>query len=350
MVSTGELRRDIRRLVIDAGTRRLDDRAAALRIRQIIRACSAESPIPHVFLKTDSTLRGPIGRSIQAILDEYPDRKLVYAPAYPALGRIVRNGALFIDGALVTETAFTQDLLNPVRESSPVRLISAAVRDGVRSATPRELRQALCTGAVIVADGETDDDLEIAALETRNAGAIAAGTAAFARAWARMLGLPRSPGPPAPVARSGLIVAGSLHPRSRAQIRYAQERGMPGFAAGDDVAVIARALQEREWAIIATSDHLCAEPLQVAAELGRAVRDIAARVRFDAMIIFGGDTASAVLAALGYSAARPIQQVLPGVPVSMPCGECSHLVATKAGGFGPEDVIEQIIIKLEARR
>jgi hypothetical protein len=34
----------------------------------------------------------------------------------------------------------------------------------------------------------------------------------------------------------------------------------------------------------------------------------------------------------------------------MPCGECSHLVATKAGGFGPEDVIEQIIIKLEARR
>jgi uncharacterized protein YgbK (DUF1537 family) len=350
VVSTGDVCGNVSRLVIDAGTRRLDDCAAALRIHDIIHTSSVDVPISHVFLKTDSTLRGPIGRSIQAILNEYPDRKVVYAPAYPALGRIVRDGRLFIDGALVTETAFAQDLLNPVRESSPLRLISAVVARGVLRATPRELTQALRTGVVVVVDGETDHDLEITALETCNAGAIAAGTAAFARAWARMLNLPRSPRPPAPVARSGLIVAGSLHPRSWAQVKYAAQRGVPAFATGAGVRVIVRAIEQRNWAIIATSDQVCGEPLQIAAELGRAVQEIATRARFDALVIFGGDTASAVLKALGCTVVRPIQELLTGVPVSMPCNGCSQILVSKAGGFGQEDVIEQIIMRLEGRR
>lgn len=350
VVSTGEFCGNVSRLVIDAGTRRLDGRAAALRIREIIHACSADGPISHLFLKTDSTLRGPIGRSIQAILDEYPHRRVVYAPAYPALGRIVRNGVLFVNGALVTQTAFSEDVLNPVRESSPLRLISAVVVSGVLSATPRELKHALTSDAVIVVDGQTDDDLETTALETCKAGAIAAGTAAFARAWARMLNLPRSPRLPAPVANSGLIVAGSLHPKSRAQVAYAAQRGIPPFTPASDVAVISRALRERQWAILATSDQVCSEPLQVAADIGRAVHAIASRARFDAVVIFGGDTASAVVAALGCTTVRPIQELLTGAPVSMPCNGCSHILVTKAGGFGQEDVIEQIIMKLEGRR
>src|SRR5579885_366266 len=350
VVSTGEVCGSVPRLVIDAETRRLDNRAAAIRIGEIIHACSKAAPIPHLFLKTDSTLLGPIGGSIQEILKQDPRRKVVYAPAYPALGRMVRNGLLFVDGQLVAETAFAQDLLNPVRESSALRLISEAVAGEVISAMPRELEHALTAGAVIVVDGEAQEDLETAAHATCKAGAVAAGTAAFARAWARELGLSRAPRPPAPVARSGLIVAGSLHPRSRAQIRCATQLGIPMFKPGGDVAVLASALLQRNWAIIASDDQACAEPSHIAAELGRAVRQIAVRVQFDALVLFGGDTASAVLKELGWTAALPIQELLPGVPVSTPYHGCSPALVTKAGGFGEDDVIEQIIIKLERGR
>jgi uncharacterized protein YgbK (DUF1537 family) len=350
VVSTGQICGSVPRLVINAETRRLDNRAAAIRIGEIIRACSKAAPIPHLFLKTDSTLRGPIGGSIQEILDQGPRRKVVYAPAYPALGRIVRNGLLFVDGQLVAETVFAQDLLSPVRESSPLRLISEAVATGVISATPREVEHALAAGAVIVVDGETSEDLETAARAACKAGAVAAGTAAFARAWARELDLSRSPRPPAPAARSGLIVVGSLHPRSRTQIQYAAQLGIPIFKAGGDVAVIASALFRRKWVIIASEDQACAEPSRIAAELGRAVREIAVRAQFDALVLFGGDTASAVLKELGWAAALPIQELLAGAPVSTPYHGRSPVLVTKAGGFGEDDVIEQIIMKLEQWR
>ena len=94
--------------------------------------------------RIDSTLRGNISAELQALAHFYPDWRIAYAPAYPALGRTVRLGVLYVDGIAVAETAFANDALNPVRSSS----VSAVLHPELS-----------CT----IFDGETDEHLAAAA-------------------------------------------------------------------------------------------------------------------------------------------------------------------------------------------
>jgi uncharacterized protein YgbK (DUF1537 family) len=58
-----------------------------------------------------------------------------------------------------------------------------------------------------------------------------------------------------------------------------------------------------------------------------------------ALIVFGGDTAFGILDALGRPAIHPVLEILPGVPLSRTGG---LFLVTKAGGFGPPDVLVRI--------
>ena len=58
-----------------------------------------------IYKKTDSTLRGNIAAELRALADLFPTWRIGYAPAYPALGRTVKNGVLYVDDVPVSETA-----------------------------------------------------------------------------------------------------------------------------------------------------------------------------------------------------------------------------------------------------
>ena len=75
--------------------------------------------------------------------------------------------------------------------------------------------------------------------------------------------------------------------------------------------------------------------------LAPAVAAIVARDRPDALAIFGGDTAYAILQSLGNPPLHPLGEIVPGVPVSKVEGGDLYLI-TKAGGFGPVDVLSAI--------
>ncbi len=62
-------------------------------------------------------------------------------------------------------------------------------------------------------------------------------------------------------------------------------------------------------------------------------------------MVFGGDTAFAVLTALGIRGLRPLGEVCQGVVISQPLGDPRRSdlrLVTKAGGFGPEDLVARI--------
>jgi uncharacterized protein YgbK (DUF1537 family) len=88
-----------------------------------------------------------------------------------------------------------------------------------------------------------------------------------------------------------------------------------------------------------------ADPISLADELGRRAATAIAEHRPDAVVLFGGDTAFAVLRALGCMSLRPIGEVLPGVPVAR-CENSGLVVVTKAGGFGEKDVVATVIERL----
>ncbi|MBI4874239.1 MAG: hypothetical protein HY822_06375 [Acidobacteria bacterium] len=309
-------------LVIDTETRHLPPREAYRRVREL-----PAGGFQRVYKKTDSTLRGNISAEFRALLEMFPGRPLVYAPAYPALGRTVERGELLVDGRPLAESAFAKDPLNPVREGSIPALLGDCGAPVVCVAGPEELAAALERAAVIVCDGSTDADLVAVAavLDASERLCLAAGPAAFAGHW---IGSPAPPRPvPPPAVRHCLIVNGSLHPASRRQVE----------AAG-----------ESDWPILTTPHELLGDPLSVARRLALSVRDTLEEGGFDGVIVFGGDTLRAILSALDIRMVTAFGELLPGVPLSRARWREGRLaLITKAGGFGSPDELRLIRRALE---
>src|SRR4029077_15238198 len=123
----------------------------------------------------------------------------------PALGRKVRQGLLYVDGVAVEDTEFARDALNPVRTSSISRLLGSEVS---------------CT----IFDGETDADIcrAAATILADDSMRIAMGPAALAGMIAEQIDMPREAPSSLPEIRSCLVLNGSLHAFSAAQIRRAE--------------------------------------------------------------------------------------------------------------------------------
>jgi uncharacterized protein YgbK (DUF1537 family) len=283
-------------VVIDTETRHLPESEAACVVYELARKATAARLI---YKKTDSTLRGNIAAELDAVARAFPASPLIYAPAYPVMGRTVRNGHLYVDGVLVTETEFARDPLNPVHESHVQTLLARYPH----------------AAAIRVIDGETDADLDAAA---RLVTCLAAGPAAFAHAIAKVLDVARVAPPPFPCLSRCVVINGSLHQVSARQIANAQAAGWPTVGP-DEIP------RDAGWWLLSN---------------GAGIRGIVENRTVDGLVVFGGDTAYAILDALGRPTVWPLGEIVPGVPVSRVHPDL-HLI-TKAGGFGATDILDTI--------
>jgi uncharacterized protein YgbK (DUF1537 family) len=291
-------------LVIDTETRHLPENEAAAIVRGVASGARRFNPWL-VYKKTDSTLRGNIAAEFRAMVEAMPGKPLVYAPAYPEMGRTVRGGRLFVHGIEVHRSAFANDPMDPVRTSNIAELLGGV--------------------AVKVWDGESSDDIAAAAREilAHDPPALAAGPASLAGALAAAIAL--RPGnrdsPALPRLPRCLVVNGSRHPDSAVQIAFAREH---------------QCLDD-EWIYVEHSPR--GSGIVRAANLGEHVRFLLRTAALDGLIVFGGDTAFGILHALGGRRFEACGEVVPGVPVSR-CGALYWV--TKAGGFGSPDLLCEI--------
>ena len=285
-------------VVYDTETRHLSGPEAALTIATLVQDNSQRL----IYKKTDSTLRGNISAELGALARAFPDRSIVFVPAYPALGRTVRNGELLVDGIPVHETPIGRDKLNPLQSSS----IQA------------------CLGSVeaTVIDGETDADIRAAARQILKDGRplIVAGPAAIAGALASELSHAKRD-VELPQKMRCLVINGSLHPASAEQMAHCpfDEFWHRFEYQGSD------------------------QGLDRAGMLGAQVRAVLTASRFEAIIVFGGDTAYGIHEALGAVDFEACGEILPGLPVSKSQG---LYWITKAGGFGKADLLQRLKEKL----
>ena len=105
---------DVDVAAIDLDTRTTPPAVAAERIRSLVRALP---PQTQLVMKIDSTLRGNIKTEVEALLAARDAALAIVVPAHPKLGRVQRDGVLFLDGKPVAETDFGEDLFAPVRAS-----------------------------------------------------------------------------------------------------------------------------------------------------------------------------------------------------------------------------------------
>ena len=333
-------------LVVDTETRHATPAEAARQVFELARAARDEA-YAHLYKKTDSTLRGNIGAELAALIEAFDGAPVLYVPAYPQMGRTVVNGSLYVDGVPVVSTAFSHDGLNPVRESHIPSLLAAQCRFPARLARVEQIADS-SPWSVVVCDGETDADVETAAQAFAGSEVfkVAAGPSAFAAHWARLVNLPRRPCPALPSVRTALVVNGSRHEASLRQVAQAKRDGFHTIGAGSSPGVTA----DGGWFILeqapaaGTSDY--------AGRLVEAVCQILARSAIEAVVVFGGDTAYALVEALGHPPLVPLGELMEGIPVAAieakqlsdrigPRDRDLYLV-TKAGGFGPPHVVASL--------
>jgi D-threonate/D-erythronate kinase len=285
------------RLVIDTETRHLGAQEAADKIRSSIRQRQPDL----IYKKTDSTLRGNIGAELAALANAYLDRRLIFLPAYPAMGRTVVQGELLVHGVPVHLSDFASDPLNPVTSSN----ISALFHPDTR---------------VSIVDAISDNEMARAidtALQVRPL-PILAGPAGVARCISRHFGLHSPTSEQIRLSPQCLIVNGSLHPVAKEQVR----RIRPGAG----------------WVVMNFKNNL-EPPQSFVRKLAHAVREKLEQEPFRTLIVLGGDSAFALLQALNVRVIQPIGEVAAGVPVSR-VGPWQ--LVTKAGGFGDVDLLARL--------
>lgn len=310
-----------------------------------------------VLVKTmDSTVRGHLAVELAAALSASGRATAVIAPAFPAEGRTTVGGIQLLDGVPVHDTAFARDPGHPVRTADLTALVPGAVRVG--RAPGSGLAGLLGRTRYLVADASHDRDLDRIVAAVPDPGQVLwVGSPGLAEALARRFA-PYA-GPPSgaePGCRGDrvLVVVGSLHPASWAQAA----RLGPGGAGGPDALVTVPPDPPDECAdeVVAQAERRLAErgvavlhgPRRPAAgSVPAALAEVAARLdarrAFDALVLTGGETARAVLRALGARTIQLAGQSQPGIPLGRLDRPSPLPVALKAGGFGDRDALARLV-------
>ncbi len=376
---------DVQVVAIDMDTRRLGRAAeAAARAGEVTRRALQGSPRA-LYKKIDSTLRGHVGVEAAATcraFDPARGRKrplLVASPAFPATGRIVRDGAVLVGGTLLEKTEVWQKSGMQGPANLPAMLHGAGltaevvrlplVREGVDAL--HGILDAMAARGVdaAVCDAEGEDDLRrIAEAGARLGGqAVWMGSAGLARHLPAALSL-RPAGQSSeraiPAAGPVLFLVGSRSAVARQQARRLEKGGVAmvvvapaallagaGDPAWERAAAALEAATGRGGDAVAmiSLDELV--PLEQGPALASALARLAAPLvgRVGGVVATGGDIARALLAELGAGGLTLIGEVEPGVPMGRADGERPLTVVTKAGAFGTEDTLQRCLEALRRR-
>lgn len=371
--------------VINTDSRAVDARQAAARVQQAIHHADAVVKMGWVFKKIDSTLRGNLGAETEAALFACGKSLALIAPAVPALGRTTEQGCCYINGMLLTETEYATDPKTPVATASISQRLNAQTTLASAQLTREELRdtqrlaQRVATlqaqGArLIVIDAQTDDDLQrlvqfAAGLAEKP---LLVGAAGLSDALSRQLYQPSR----APV----LAVVGSMSETAQRQIAFLRAH-YPTEVIDVDVGELfmqpcwphrtrwqedaLRALRGGKHCVIRTVsrpeqrleiDALCQQYRCSRQQLGESIsqflgeltRDVLQHIAPSGLYLSGGDVAIAIARSLGAEGFTIKGQIAQCVPYGylLNCYP-NMLVMTKAGGFGDEETLADVIRFIE---
>ncbi|HTN48264.1 MAG TPA: 3-oxo-tetronate kinase, partial [Burkholderiaceae bacterium] len=322
----------------------------------------------------DSTSAGNIGPVAEALAEELGVSGVVACPAFPAVGRRVFSGHLFVGDRLLSESSLRHHPLNPMTDSDlrrwlrqqtrgEVGFVDIATVKGGRDALRDALQKCSMRGErLVIVDAIDEADLLAIGEACADAPLVtgASGVAVgMAAALARRGGLRGDSRQATRSTGAAAILAGSCSARTLEQIeRYRQSHpSMPVDPAelieGRIRAVDAASfvLRERDAPLVytsATPDRVAEAQRRFGADnVAHAIEsflaDVAERIVADGvrrLIVAGGETSGAVVTALGLKALDVGPEIEPGVPV-LQAGDRS--IVLKSGNFGGIDFFEKAL-------
>ena len=326
-----------------------------------------------IYYKIDSTIRGNPGHEFDGILDAEAADMVVVTPALPQMGRITIGGYHLVNSTPVGASCYGDRSTGshlPSILGVQTRRIVGHVCLGVLEDGSTGIKQALETekhnGAdIVVVDCVTRTHLEqiARAVSSSHVRIVPAGSVGLFEALVALDSPPVSP---------CLIICGSINETTRRQIDRLRKETRSGYveldvssrAAADIVASSAFAQQEANrllaggYNLIVATKHrgildgnrdecqlidssACEHVAHFAARLVR-------RYPVCGIIVTGGETALAVLRAMGSGIMKPFGEIEPRVPVAvLSDGQYRGMfIVTKTGGFGSDEVFVKAMQQL----
>jgi 3-dehydrotetronate 4-kinase len=318
----------------------------------------------------DSTPHGNIGPVAEALLDRLGAEVAVVCPAFPAAGRRIFNGHLFVGDKLLSESGMQHHPLTPMTDPDLRRVLGRqiqgeggfvgieVVRAGVAATAAALAEESRAGRRLVVIDAIEDDDLLTIGTAIRGHRLITGGSGIA-------LGLPENfredgllsgrGGALAPAIGPAVVLCGSCSATSQRQVALylADHAGLRI----DPVEITDRAMT-LDRAIAFAADYWQDAPIfystasaeqrstQAPRDRGRMAEEIedffatlAARL-VDAgirrLVVGGGETSGAVIQALNLRMLRIGREIDPGVP-ALNAPERNLGLALKSGNFGADN-------------
>ena len=321
----------------------------------------------------DSTPRGNIGPVAEALAQRLGTKDpVVVCPVFPATGRTLYLGHLFVGDALLSQSGLENHPINPMTDPDIKRWLAlqskgevghvalGAVRAGSDALRGALIAECEAGRQLVVVDAIADEDL-VAIAEAiegfalivggsgvalglpavfRRAGAIAASHADWQGVTSRAVALS---GSCSKATRAQVRAHGEANPQSRIDL----DALMAGTLSADTLVEWAAA--QSGLPLIYSSDEpqnvAAAQKVHGAEALAGRLEDYfgelaqgLVREGFGRLIVAGGETSGAVVTALGLDALEIGPKIDPGVP-AVRSGALA--LALKSGNFGAEDFFEK---------
>jgi uncharacterized protein YgbK (DUF1537 family) len=316
----------------------------------------------------DSTPEGNIGPVAEALAHALDVKGVVVCPAFPAMGRTVYQGHLFVGDRLLNESGMEHHPLTPMTDADIRRWLRRQTRSEVGhvpAGVPLDAALRACEETLVVVDAVTDEDLVSigracadAPLLTGGSGIALGLPANFIAKGLATGGRTRFEGVDGPEA----VLAGSCSGMTRSQVDahrrvhpampVAVEDVMDGRTSSGDLVAFIEANRGKAPLVYSS-----AAPEDVAAAHARHGRETVsdrleglfaetARQLVDRgvrrVVVAGGETSGAVTQALDLDGLTIGPEISPGVPVLV-SEERGVALALKSGNFGGEDFFDEAL-------
>ncbi len=341
-------------VVACTASRSLSREAAGRRVGETCRRLR-QIDVPVCYKKMDSTLLGNVGAEIDAVLENSSARLAIVAPAFPKMGRRLVNGQLILgDGSRPTgkhlPTLLTRQSSHKVRH-----LNRGYVRHGADKLAAAMRKEYQSGNDVLVIDAISDSDLATVAEASMplSPRALLVGSAGLA---AHVAGLmferfanSRKPSQQPDIrsrrqgdTQSVVLFVGSTNPVTQSQVERLMEAGKVDPASLGSNAVAQATLSMKR------NRHLV---VQVPSESEEDVRylnallDLFRKKPPRAVVLTGGDTAQLICELSATSGLKLEREIVVGIPRGRFMGGIFDglPVATKAGGFGGDAALVEIV-------
>jgi len=331
----------------------------------------------------DSTPDGNIGPVLEALMKALDVDHAIVCPAFPATGRTLYQGHLFVNDRLLSESGMQHHPLTPMTDSDIRRWLSlqtesevghiahgsvAVGADTILFAMEQEIGN--CR-PILVIDAVSETDLRQIGEACRNTVLVSGGSGIG-------LGLPANFGFEPKSAQSGTgwkgksgggaVLAGSCSTATREQIlRYSENHPahmidvadvMEAKLSADELVAWIMENIEKEPILYSSADPNVVTAAQerygrepVAAAIEGLFSSVAQRIcdaGVQRLVVAGGETSGAVAEGLGLRVLNIGPEIAPGVP-ALDVAERNLAIALKSGNFGDSHFFEKAMAVLGDR-